>query len=241
MCNHIVAIFTSLFAFICGNFVLLLAAWQHPSACARVSFGAVSAVPSLPLPLCPSMSPFCRRLAPFKHLPFRWLSNKAIPPYATHRSQIQRQLVLNVAYSLLATLFVCLRVCLCMCVCGCVGVALSMCVRTADSNYYPMSSDNWIQWNVSMEGLSVRSSIKGFACQCVSSTERVLALTTFVSVWACVCGFATICMFIKCFWVNWILSYSWIKADLFPLLWDCQGTGTWVHDFRNFRLVILIE
>lgn len=135
------------------------------------------------------------------------------PPHATHRSQIQRQLLLNVAYSLLATLFVCLRVCVCKCVYGYVGVSLSMCVRTADSNYYPMSSDNWIQWNVSMEGLSVRSSIKGFACQCVSSTERVLALATFVSVCVCVCWFATICMFIKCFCVNRILSTNFIQLD----------------------------
>lgn len=64
MCNHIVAIFTSLFAFICGNFVLLLAGWQHPSACARVSFGALPGVPSL-------------RCSPFEHLQFRRLSNKA--------------------------------------------------------------------------------------------------------------------------------------------------------------------
>lgn len=113
------------FAFICGNFVLLLAAWQHPC--------------SLSLSRSPTHSlSFTRQC----HLRLSWLSNKArqdMPPSSGGDvdSDVSRDsLVLNVAYiasSDLVCARVGVRVCVCECACG------------ADSNYYAMSSDNWIQ------------------------------------------------------------------------------------------------
>jgi len=67
------------FAFIRGNFVLLLAARQHPSAYVCVSFGALSAISSLTLyfSLSLSVSASLWLTSAMATLRFSWLSNKA--------------------------------------------------------------------------------------------------------------------------------------------------------------------